>query len=291
MRGSLRWTRYAAGIGLLIYGGTCASQTIVHVQSTGPCATNTIIMPAGSPVSRLKVEKDADIPAAGASTTGPVQPCLPVERDHVKLNALEAAQLRILEWEHRPKVTYVRSVLAYRLGETTASLWGEISNDSPYDASELRSNDFQAKPTVPKPARRPPQVFRKPSDPDVVFIDARGAPLPGSTHVLLELADANALRKLGSDIPGDYCLYDVSSRADDWSIEGYHDVGPAVSYGYRSIPVAYVFTMKDMFGQPLSLQMTAFLRFAPRATQTIFHPSSMKYDDLRCWPLQPSAFP
>lgn len=277
---------------VMLAAGTCRAETSVQIRSNGACTYNTIVMPGEtSSSSNGKVEelrvKELHVLAA------PPQPCEVSNHGHMALNALEAAQLRIMEWEHRLQVSVSKLAFDYRLGEHTASLWAEISNDSPYDAYEVRSENFGTIQVDPKtPLKMKPQVYRKPTDPDVVFGNKDGAPLPGSAHVILLLASAKELLQWADGVPDNYCLYDVSTRAQDQNLDGYIrawsslPVGEAMMYSYRSVPVAYLVTMKDMFGQTQSLQIPAFLRFAPRATKKIFYPSSSSYSDFQCLPLQ-----
>lgn len=277
---------------LMLTGATCLAETSVHIHSSGACTYNTIVMPGEtSPNSNGKVEepraKELHVLMA------PRQPCEAGAQGHMALNDLEAAQLHIMEWEHRLQVSVSKLAFDYRLGEHAVSLWADISNDSAYDALELRSESFRAAQVHPKtPLKMKPQIYRKPTDPDVIFGNRDGAPLPGSTHVILLLASAKELLQWSDGIPDDYCLYDVSTRAQDQNLDGYTSawaslpVGEAMVYSYESVPVAYLVTMKDMFGQIRSLQIPAFLRFAPRATKKIFYPSSNSYGDFRCLPLQ-----
>jgi hypothetical protein len=277
---------------LMSTGATCLAETSVHIHSNGACTYNTIVMPGDtSSSSNGKVEelrvKEPRVLAA------PQQPCEVNNHGHMALNALEIAQLRIMEWEHRLQVSVSKLTLGYRLGEHTASLWAEISNDSPYDAHDMRSERFGAiQARMKAPLKMDSQVFRKPTDPDVIFSGRDGAPLPGSSHVILLLASAKELLQWADNVPDDYCLYDVSTRAQDQDIDGYTrawaslPVNEGMHYSYRSVPFAYLVTMKDMFGNTQPLKIPAFLRFAPRATKKIFYPSSNSYSDFQCLPLQ-----
>lgn len=266
-----------------------ATQTSVQLNSQGGCSTNTVIMqpitstgaPGKQPNSNNLATDRSSVPSGSEAA----QPCYNFSFSHT-LNALDRAQLRVVEWEHRLQVSASRLFLDYRLGEQTASLWVDLSNDSPYDAYEVRSDKFGGVKRT-----KGHQVFRKPSDPEVIFIESKGAPLPGKSHVILQMADAKALRLWESNVTDDYCLYDVSTRARDESIEGYASIPIGVDgdsflqYRYRSVPVVYLVSMKDMFGETLSIQIPAFLRFAPRATERIFYPSRMNYGNFQCWPI------
>ncbi len=200
---------------LMLAGATCLAEPAVHIQSSGACTYNTIVMPGEmSPSTNGKVEE----PRAKEPRIlmAPQQPCEVGNHGHMALNDLEAAQLRIIEWEHRLQVSVSKLAFEYRLGEHTVSLWADISNDSAYDAHELRSESFRAFQAHPKtPLKMKPQIYRKPTDPDVIFGNRDGAPLPGSAHVILLLAGAKELIQWSDGVPDDYCLYDVSTRAQD----------------------------------------------------------------------------
>lgn len=258
----------------------------VAQAAVGTCNQNTVTLQTGLPAGKGGTERD------NSTFTTAKQPCVVVQISH-ELNALEHAQLQLLIAEHPTQVSTGPMSFRVRLGESTASIWIEVSNKSSYDIHNVWIEQARgAYGDRYRPAKE--QTYLTASLPDAV-VTAKSLVMKGGETAMLLAASPSQIAKALSGVPRDWCLYDLGDRASDfesvgfqeaWAMEAERGVAnpepQSMQSGARSIGAVFTVRYMDIFDLPHEITRSVYLRVASPDTKTVFYPSRKAYGPLEC---------
>lgn len=261
---------------LLAYSQIVLSETTVKQNTQGNCSPTTVTSPG--------------------STTAPITvvDCrsIIISKSDKRLNQLEQAQYRLLLAKNTVRLSAEAFFFAKPLVEPSTSLWASVKNPSEFDVENLEITPRFSLEKKSQGAKT--QAYISDMFPDSVS-RSKNVLLFGRTQLALKAADSNQLKSLLPDPKSDWCLYDISERAEDSDINGYAEASnnllrdPNSQASYRttkSIPITFEISYQDIFKRHFSFPTVRFLRFAnTKGFGEIFYPSKADYDELACVPL------
>lgn len=203
-----------------------------------------------------------------------------------KLNKLEEAQYQLLLAKNKAEISAKKLSFKQQMNESFYSLWLELKNSSEIEVSNLKVSLLSSQNTTSNSSA---QTYMSDELPDSI-INSPNLTLDNNTRLLLKVATSAQLKSFTPLPTNDWCLYDVSERANDIDIEGYVDAQFKLLKSLESnfsqvnsVPIAFEVSYQDVFHRKIVFPVVQYLRFANISSSNyVFYPSKLKYEKLEC---------